>query len=42
MTRSDQFEHLHKKPAGLLESVLTCYHDLYHKARVIPLVFAPV
>ena len=36
-----QLEHLHKKLAfSLLESTLTNYHDLFHKAGVIPLVFA--
>ena len=39
--QSLQLEHLHKKLAlSLLESVLTNYHDLFRKARVIPLVFA--
>ena len=36
-----QLEYLHKKLAlSLLESVLTNYHDLFRKARVIPLAFA--
>ena len=36
-----QLEYLHKTFAlELIESVLTNYHDLFRKARVIPLVFA--